>query len=98
MKTKLTITQWVAILMFFGISLATAYTPPTIPTLTCKVSGNTLTLSWQPLGSTLQTQTNRLVTGLGNNWVNVPGSQTTTNLVMTINPTNQAVFFRLVYF
>ena len=98
MKTKLTIRQRLTILVFLGISLATAYATVIPPTLTWKLNGNTLTLTWQPLGCTLQTQTNRLTTGLGNNWVAVAGSQATTNMVVTINPTNQAVFFRLVYF
>ena len=68
-------------------------------TLTNSVSGSTLTLSWpgDHLGYSLQAQTNSLSSGLGTNWVTLPGSAsvTTTNLpIINVNPT---VFYRLVY-
>jgi len=59
------------------------------------VSGNQLTLSW-PLdhtGWTLQAQTN----GLGTNWFDVVGSTATNQLIQTINPANQSVFYRLLF-
>lgn len=98
MKTKPTIRQRLAVLAFCGICLATAYaaTPPSA-TIICKVNGRTLTLSWPTTGWILQTQTNSLHSGLGSNWISVPGSQSTTNMVITINPANPAVFYRLVY-
>ena len=60
------------------------------------VTGNQLTMSWPTnLGWTLQVQTNNLSTGLGTNWVNVPGSTTVTNVVVPLSPANGSVFYRL---
>jgi autotransporter-associated beta strand protein len=63
------------------------------------VSGNTLTLGWPTnLGWILQSQTNTLNTGLlvnSNAWFDVAGSGGVTSSIVTINPTNPAVFFRL---
>lgn len=72
----------------------------TTPTnITASVSGTTMTLSWPAshTGWSLQTQTNSAATGLGTNWVVVPGSSATNVVSITINPTNPTVFFRLVY-
>jgi autotransporter-associated beta strand protein len=72
----------------------------TTPTnIVFSVSGDNLTISWPAdhLGWTLQTQTNSLGAGLGDNWVDVPGSTTTTSLVVPINPDNGSVFFRMKY-
>lgn len=65
-------------------------------TLTNSVSGNTLSLSW-PAGQgwTLQSQTNNLTAGLGANWVDVAGSTATNAAIITINPANPTVFYRL---
>jgi 4-hydroxybenzoate polyprenyltransferase len=94
MKTKLTINQWLTVLVFSGICLATAYaTGP--QTITCQVNGSTLTLSWPTVGWVLQAQTNNLAKGLGNNWVDVAGSAASNTKVITINPANPAVFYRL---
>jgi autotransporter-associated beta strand protein len=62
--------------------------------ITFVVLGNTLTLSWPAdhLGWILQSQTNTLNVG---NWFDVAGSSSATNAVITINPANPAVFFRL---
>jgi len=43
----------------------------------------------------LQTQTNSLSTGLGANWVDVPGSSSVNTEVVPLNPTNPAVFYRM---
>jgi hypothetical protein len=61
--------------------------------------GNALALSWPPdhLGWRLQMQTNAPGTGLGTNWVTLPGSDLVTGTNITINPANGAVFYRLVY-
>ena len=61
------------------------------------VSGSSLVLSWPAdhTGWILQAQTNSLTTGLGTNWVDVPGStliNAVTNSIVTTNPT---VFYRL---
>jgi hypothetical protein len=61
------------------------------------LTNNQLTLNWPTnLGWTLQAQTNSLSVGLGTNWVNVPNSSTTNKVTVTLNPTNGAVFYRLV--
>jgi hypothetical protein len=49
------------------------------------------------MGWSLQEQTNALNIGLGTNWVTVPGSALTNQILITINPANPSVFFRLVY-
>jgi len=55
-------------------------------------------LSWPTnLGWILQTQTNQLGTGLNTNWVNVPGSDTLTNINLIPNSANGTVFYRLVH-
>ena len=71
-------------------------TPASIATV---LSGNTFTLSWPSdhLGWHLQVQTNALGTGLGTNWVTVPGSDLVTSTNITINPANGSVFYRLTY-
>jgi len=65
--------------------------------LVFSISGRNLNLSWPTdhLGWTLQQQTNSLSSGLGTNWVTVPGStgRTTTNIPM--DSTKPAVFYRL---
>jgi fibronectin-binding autotransporter adhesin len=75
-------------------AIVTANNPTNI---TVSVSGQTLSLSWPAdhLGWILQVQTNNLITGLGTNWVDVPGSGSSTSAVITINPTNPSVFYRL---
>jgi hypothetical protein len=56
-------------------------------------------LSWPSdhKGWRLQVQTNSVSTGLGTNWVTVPGSTSLTNLSIPVDPANGAVFYRLVY-
>jgi hypothetical protein len=72
--------------------------PASPPHITFSLSGSSLTLSWPPpyLGYTLQAQTNSVRVGLSNNWVNVTGSPSGTNITITINPANGTVFYRLV--
>lgn len=67
--------------------------------ITLSVSGNTLNLSWPAdhTGWTLQVQTNSLSTGLGTNWVDLPGSTTVNSTNIVMNPNNPTVFFRLKY-
>lgn len=69
------------------------------PLLTNSVSGTDLTLQW-PLDHTgwwLQAQTNSTSTGISNNWVTVTSSSTTNKEVITLDPTQGTVFFRMVY-
>lgn len=70
---------------------------PTPTNIVISVSGNTLTLQWPAshTGWTLQTQTNSLNTGLGTNWVAVPGSTTTNKVEVPIVPANPTVFYRM---
>jgi hypothetical protein len=67
------------------------------PPLTTGRSGNSLTLSWPQdhAGWRLQAQTNS--TGLGTNWVTVPGTTNALSFTVPIASTNPAVFFRLIY-
>jgi polygalacturonase len=65
--------------------------------LGAQVVGNQLQLSWLGPGWWLQIQTNDLGTGLGTNWVNVPGSTNVTSASFTIDPANGSVFYRLVH-
>jgi hypothetical protein len=67
--------------------------------LNASVTGDELSLSWPAshLGWVLQVQTNPLTAGLGANWTAVPGSPNLTNLNITIDPANPAVFYRLAY-
>ena len=63
------------------------------------LGGGSLTLSWPAdhTGWTLQTQTNALNIGLGTNWVNVPGSSLTNNVVVPVDAASDSVFYRLIY-
>lgn len=68
--------------------------------ITASVSGNTLTLTWPSthLGWFLQSQTNTLSVGLttpSNTWFDVSGSDAATSKIITINPANPSVFYRL---
>lgn len=65
--------------------------------ITSSVTGNQLTIAWPEdhLGWILQAQTNDLSTGIGNTWFDVAGSETGTQSVITIDPVNPTVFFRL---
>jgi hypothetical protein len=71
-------------------------TSPT--TLTFSVSGGLLTLSWPSdhTGWTLQAQTNNPA-GINTNWVSVPGSTLTNQVVYPLNGTDGSVFYRLRY-
>jgi hypothetical protein len=48
-------------------------------------------------GWTLQAQTNSLNAGLGATWFNVTGSAAVNEVIVTIDPVNPTVFYRLVY-
>ena len=63
------------------------------PTLGIVKSGNTLTFSWTGPFK-LQSQTNSLSVGISNNWGNYPGGSTSP-VVVTVNPVNPTVFYRL---
>jgi len=74
--------------------------PPTTPTnISYSVSAGNITLSWPAsyIGWILQVQTNALTKGISTNWVDVPGSASTNQVVFPIGTTNGTVFFRLRY-
>lgn len=58
-------------------------------------SGNVLDISWPVMGVRLEVQTQGVSTGLGSNWVTVPGSAVTNRVVVPIDPANGSVFYRL---
>lgn len=76
-------------------------TPPINPlpgVVQVNLSGAQLSLSWPTnLGWILQAQTNALSAGLNTNWVNVPGSTSVTNIIVGMDPTKGAVFYRLMH-
>ena len=61
------------------------------------ISGGNLTLVWpvDHTGWQLQVQTNPLTFGLGTNWVTVPGSDLTNQMLLPVNSMDGSVFFRL---
>jgi autotransporter-associated beta strand protein len=65
--------------------------------ITISVSGSSLTLSWPTdhLGWILQAQTNSVSVGVSDNWVDVPGSESTTSVTVPLSPGNPSTFFRL---
>ena len=67
--------------------------------ITAVVSGNQLTLSWPSdhTGWRLQVQTNSLGAGISGNWVDVPGSTNVSSEVITMDPNQDTVFYRMVY-
>jgi glucose/arabinose dehydrogenase/plastocyanin len=64
--------------------------------ITFQQSANQLNLSWPMAGVRLQAQTNGPGVGLSNNWVDVPNSTATNQVVVPIDPANGAVFYRLI--
>jgi autotransporter-associated beta strand protein len=77
--------------------LSTVSTTPV--NLTYSLGTGGLTVGW-PLDHTgwrLLAQTNAITVGLSNNWVAVPGSDTTNQVTLPVNPANGSVFLRLVY-
>lgn len=77
--------------------IATVNLTPT--NLIASVTGNTLVLSWPAdyLGWRLQKQTNSAGTGLGTNWTDVAKTSGTNVYTGMIDPTEDSVFYRLVY-
>lgn len=66
-------------------------------TITSTFSGGNLTLTWpaDETGWQLQVQTNSLSVGLSNNWVAVPNSTTTNQVIIPVDNTQGVVFYRL---
>lgn len=71
-----------------------------VPTpIVVEVTAGGLDLSWPAthIGWRLEAQTNSLAVGLSNNWVIVPGSETTNKVSIPYDTNPASVFFRLVY-
>ncbi len=79
------------------VASATPFVALNPTNITVSVTGNQLTLSWPAdhLGWTLQTNSVGLTAT--SSWVPLPGSASVTSEVITINPSNTNVFYRLVY-
>jgi hypothetical protein len=71
----------------------------TPPTITATITAGSLNLSWPAasIGAQLQVQTNSLATGLGTNWVSIPGTETGNSYSAPLNKTSGSVFYRLVH-
>jgi hypothetical protein len=69
------------------------------PFFNIAASGGQIQLIWPRAntGWSLQVQTNALNTGIGTNWVTMPGSMLTNQMYFQVNPANESVFFRLAY-
>ena len=83
-----------------SLQAAAAPLPSNQPTnLVMQAGGGQMQLSWPPdhLGWRLQIQTNNGSSGLGTNWATVGNSTNVISTNLVINPTNGAVFLRLVY-
>ena len=67
--------------------------------ITISYNGSTLTLTWPAdhIGWRLEAQTNSLTSGLGANWVTVPGSTTVNTMTFPVVQGNPTVFYRQVY-
>jgi autotransporter-associated beta strand protein len=78
-------------------SLQVGSSVPTSPTnITFSVSGSTLSLSWPSNYVGWILQTNVINVGVSNDWFNVPGSETNTQLTFPMtNPAISNEFFRL---
>jgi hypothetical protein len=68
------------------------------PAVQTTLQAGSLQLFWPASvqGWRLQSQTNSLTLGLGTNWVDVPGSDTTNNFTLPASPNNPTIFYRLV--
>jgi beta-galactosidase len=67
------------------------------PIISVQLISGALNLTWPSTGGVwqLQSQTNSLLSGLGSNWANVPGT-VTSPLSIPLNASNASMFYRLV--
>jgi autotransporter-associated beta strand protein len=82
-----------------GSVTVTAVQPAPTITTTVTGGGSQLNLTWSASwtgGVHLQGQTNAITVGLSNNWVTIPGTDLSNTYSTAINPTNRAVFYRLI--
>ncbi|MGN6552202.1 MAG: beta strand repeat-containing protein, partial [Verrucomicrobiota bacterium] len=76
-----------------GLLQVSSITPPTPIPLAVQVSGGVLTLTWPEPG--WYAQSNSVNVASSNQWFDIPGSETGTNLVRTVDSTQPHVFYRL---
>jgi autotransporter-associated beta strand protein len=96
---------WTDRLAIDGTVVVASVTPivnPTPASLVYSVSGTNLTFSWPQdhIGWRLITQTNNLAQGIStntNDWATVAGSFATNQIVLPLESTNSAAFYRIVY-
>jgi autotransporter-associated beta strand protein len=95
LPTKPANTAWTNKLAIDG-SIALYATQPAPANITYSVIGGDLVLTWpNGAGWTLEVQTNSLSTGLGTNWVLLPGA--TSPFTNAVDSANGSVFYRLKY-
>jgi len=81
-----------------GLDLVVASTMSSSSTnLNFTISGGVLTLTWPGDHLGWMAQSNLMGLSNSNNWFDILGSQTATNLVIPINPNTPNVFYRLRY-
>ena len=77
-------------------SLRVASSVATTPTnITYRVSGNVFTLTWPGAYLGWYAQSNAVSVASPSSWFDIPGSQTATNLSITISPGKSNVFYRM---
>jgi hypothetical protein len=70
-----------------------------LPQLNFGINSSQLKFSWPQdhTGWSLQAQTNASGAGLGKTWVTLPNSVSTNQTLVSMDPANGSVFFRLIY-
>jgi len=83
-----------------SVDVVVTAAPPVVNTqatnITFSVSGGTLNLSWPPDHKGWTLQTNATAVNLTSAWFPYPGSSTSTNAAIMIDPLKANVFFRMV--
>jgi len=90
---------WTNTLASNGAISVVSTLPPGAPRISLSPAGTNLVLSWDSTnfpGYSVQAQTNSAAAGLGTNWSGT-GSGTVSPFIVTNNPANPAVFFRLAH-
>jgi hypothetical protein len=69
------------------------------PQLGLKINATQFQFNWPTdhTGWELQSQTNSISLGLSTNWLTIPGTDSTNQALVPLNPANGSVFFRLIY-
>lgn len=90
---------WTNRLAVDGTIAVVAAVNPTPANLTWSASSSVLAVSWPTdrIGWRLEAQTNRSGLGLGSDWFTVPGSASTNQIALPIDPANGSVWLRLSY-